>query len=144
MQASGEKKPSAETTVPAPKWKQGHDDDRIECVVAGRRAPLVKWLHIEIIESARVAQTTEEGQVLVELSVFALGDPPLVYFWFRNGELIENSFDPVLVLDPFDETMAGTYDALVVNEFGYAVAATAELVPDLPALPFTEFYFTPS
>lgn len=74
----------------------------------------------------------------VELSVLALGEGPLFYFWFRNGEFIEDIFDPILVLDPFDETMAGTYDALVVNEFGVAIANTAELVPEIASLPFTD------
>ena len=76
----------------------------------------------------------------VELSVFAIGDSPLFYFWFRNGELIESISDPVIVLDPFSEGMSGKYDALVVNEFGYGVASTAELIPEIRGLPFTDAF----
>jgi hypothetical protein len=64
----------------------------------------------------------------VQFSVTAAGAPPLSYQWLFNGDLLAGETEPVLVIASVQPAHAGNYSAIVFNDAGSAVSASARLI----------------
>ncbi|MCL5096859.1 MAG: hypothetical protein M1608_04910, partial [Candidatus Omnitrophica bacterium] len=68
----------------------------------------------------------------VTFSVNADGEPPLSYFWFRNGVAIPNANDPYYTLQSVSRNDAGQFSVIVSNATGTITStnATLSVIPD--------------
>jgi Alginate lyase/Immunoglobulin I-set domain len=63
----------------------------------------------------------------VALPSFALGTPPLVFQWFKNGAALPARTNALLTFTNIVSTNAGAYHCLITNAFGTATTALAEV-----------------
>ncbi|MCL5097329.1 MAG: hypothetical protein M1608_07345 [Candidatus Omnitrophica bacterium] len=68
----------------------------------------------------------------VTFSVNADGEPPLSYYWFRNGVAIPSANDPYYTLSRVSRTDAGQFSVVVSNATGTVTSTNAVLtvIPD--------------
>jgi hypothetical protein len=97
---------------------------------AGASGKCALW---PVIVTQPTNQLALEGQN-VSLSVSASGDPPLSYQWRCNGTNVPAGTGAMLTLTNVQATNAGTYWAVVTNQYGSATSSNAALTV-LPSVP---------
>ena len=64
----------------------------------------------------------------VTVSVTAIGEPPLAYEWIKDGVLLPAQTNQTLVINCFQLTNSGVYQAIVSNPEGLAISYGARLL----------------
>lgn len=89
--------------------------------------PVVLQIAPHIVLQPEVQVFSQFGGTAV-FEVRAIGTPPLTYHWMRDGELIQETEEPRMVLEQVQADDAGQYHVVVFNEAGRVESEPARLI----------------